>query len=73
MTPTEKLKTDIATLRESIKMDGIVFEIIGLTPEERAGIVEHLGWCLSELQELKSKLREQENSSDPTSAATPPR
>ena len=61
MTPTEKLKRDIETLRESIKLDGIVFEIIGLTPEERAGIVEHIGQCLSELQELTSKLKEQEN------------
>ena len=61
MTPTEKLKRDIETLRESIKLDGIVFEILGLTPDERAGILEHMGSCLSELQELKSKLKEQEN------------
>ena len=61
MTPTEKLKRDIETLRESIKLDGIVFEILGLTPDERAGILEHMGECLSELQELKSKLKEQEN------------
>jgi hypothetical protein len=61
MTPTEKFKKDIETLRESIKLDGIVFEIIGLTPEERAGILEHIGQCLSELQELTSKLKEQEN------------
>ncbi len=61
MTPTEKLKSDIETLRESVKLDGIVFEILGLTAEERAGILEHMGECLSELQELTSKLKEQES------------
>jgi hypothetical protein len=66
MTPTEKLKRDIETLRDSIKVDGIVFEILGLTPEDRAGVVEHMGQCLSELQELTSKLKEQENSASPT-------
>jgi len=71
MTPTEKLKRDIETLRESIKLDGIVFEILGLTQEERAGILEHMGGCLSELQELKSQLKEQENNADLTSAAPP--
>jgi hypothetical protein len=66
MTPTEKLKRDIETLRGSISLDGMVFEILGLTPDERAGILEHMGWCLSELQELKSKLNEQENNADRT-------
>jgi len=74
MTPTEKFKRDIETLRESIKVDGIVFEIIGLTPEERSGIVEHMGQCLSELQELTSKLKEQESNADPDlkASAAPP-
>ena len=66
MTPTEKFKKDIETLRESISLDGMVFEILGLTPDERAGILEHMGWCLSELQELKSKLNEQEHNADRT-------
>jgi hypothetical protein len=71
MTPTEKLKRDIETLRESIKVDGIVFEILGLTPEDRAGILEHMAGCLSELRELDSKLKEQENNADLTNAAPP--
>jgi len=66
MTPTEKLKRDIETLRGSITLDGMVFDILGLTPEERAGILDHIGWCLSELEELKSKLNEQEKNSDRT-------
>jgi len=71
MTPTEKLKTDIERLRESIKVDGIVFEILGLTAEDRAGVVEHMGQCLSELEELKSRLKQEENNADLTSAAPP--
>ncbi|MFY9655863.1 MAG: hypothetical protein WAK01_04630 [Methylocystis sp.] len=71
MTPTEKLKSDIETLRESIKVDGIVFEILGLTPDDRAGILEHMGECLSEIQELKSQLRDKEAIAERTSAASP--
>jgi len=59
MTLAEKLIRDIETLRESIKLDGIDFASLSLTPEERAGIIKHMEWCMIELEQLNAKLSAQ--------------
>ncbi|WP_374567459.1 hypothetical protein [Nitrosomonas sp.] len=57
MTSYEKLKRDIDTLRESIKLIGQ--ELASrkqLTPEETNELKHHIEWCSGELKELYKRL-----------------
>ncbi|MBR1121384.1 zf-HC2 domain-containing protein [Bradyrhizobium lablabi] len=55
MTETEKLLRDIETLRTSMQLDWI--DLAGrLSPEERAGIREHLETCHADLKGLLKRL-----------------
>ena len=56
MTEIEKLKRDIETLTESLKIDEQ--ELRQATKEERDGILRHGEWCATELDILIEKLRE---------------
>lgn len=55
MTERTRLERDIATLRESVRIDG--HDIGNATSAaERKGILQHIGWCIQELQDLKARL-----------------
>ena len=52
MTDQQKRLRDIDTLRESIRLNYADLDKMVLTPDERAGIRQHIGWCIKELTEL---------------------
>lgn len=56
MTSQEKLKRDIDTLRDSIKLDWQDLASKQLTQDERKGLKEHIEWCSSELNSLYERL-----------------
>ncbi len=51
MTRLEKLKRDIETLRDSMRLDAE--ELQHASPEERKAIQEHLQWCADEIATLR--------------------
>lgn len=59
MTEKEKLESDIAALRRSIKLGAP--EYMHATRDEKSDILKHIGWCIAELRELQTQLKEQEN------------
>lgn len=56
MTNEEKLERDIGTLRESLALSGLDFR--NATNEQKAGLLQHVRWCMTELSELEQRLRE---------------
>ncbi len=50
MTRLEKLKRDIETLRDSMKLDAA--ELARASPEEKRGILKHMKWCAEEMAAL---------------------
>lgn len=56
MTEAEKLRRDIDALRESIRLDWADLAHLGLSPEERAGIHEHVNMCIQDLNALLAQL-----------------
>lgn len=59
MTPQEKLKRDIQTLMESIKIDVQDLQKVELSPQDRQGIRRHLKWCQDELRSLALQFGEE--------------
>jgi len=56
MTPRERIKRDIESLKESAKF--LTDELWRAeTDEERAGIREHMVWCATELASLAEQLK----------------
>lgn len=56
MTEREMLERDIATLRDSIKLNWIDLDRLELSPEDRSGIRENIRVCLNDLQQLLERL-----------------
>jgi len=56
MTEYEKLRRDIATLRESIHLDWVDLASKNLSAEERVAIRQHSTLCVKDLVELLTKL-----------------
>ena len=54
MTDLEKLQRDIDTLKESIELNRV--NLHQRSREELLQILQHTGWCISELEELKREL-----------------
>jgi hypothetical protein len=52
MTKKEKLEWDIATVRESIRLDWVTLASKNLTADQRKAIREHLDMCSSSLKEF---------------------
>jgi hypothetical protein len=59
MTELEKLKHDMDTLRESIKLSSMTLH--QRSPSELRGVLEHTAWCLTELEELQKRLKKLTN------------
>jgi hypothetical protein len=59
MTEKAKLEHDIATLRASIKLGAPQY--MHATREEKSDILKHIGWCIAELRELQTQLKQQES------------
>jgi type VI protein secretion system component VasK len=55
---SEKIRRDIDTLVESMRLDWQDLSKGDLSAQERAGIREHLDWCIKELSELRARLDE---------------
>jgi hypothetical protein len=51
MTRIETLKRDLATLRDSLKLDSE--ELQRVSPEERKVVLEHMKWCADEMATLR--------------------
>jgi hypothetical protein len=56
MNELEKLKRDMDTLRESLKLSSNTLH--QRSPNELKGVLEHANWCLTELQDLQTRLRQ---------------
>jgi hypothetical protein len=56
MDRVERIKRDIDTLRESIKIDNDEIRSLHLTGERLQGALQHIGWCMTELDQLKKTL-----------------
>jgi hypothetical protein len=56
MTDQQKRLRDIDTLRESIRLNYADLNKMVLTGVERAGIRQHIGWCIKDLTELLTRL-----------------
>ncbi|WP_156256110.1 hypothetical protein [Sandarakinorhabdus oryzae] len=48
----DKIKRDIETLRESIRLDWADWSKVDLSPSERKGLSQHIKWCALELNAL---------------------
>jgi len=59
MTEKEKLDRDIATLRASIKQGAPEYMLA--SREEKSDILKHIGWCIAELRELQTQLKQEES------------
>jgi len=51
MTPLEKLKRDLETLRDSLTLDAE--ELKRASPADRKAILEHMKWCADEMATLR--------------------
>jgi hypothetical protein len=58
MTDHEKLKRDIETLRESIRIEWQEVEGKDLSPGERQDLMTHIRWCTNELSLLLQKFED---------------
>ena len=56
LTEAEKLKRDIDTLRESIRLDWAELDQLPMSADERAGIREHIKTCVKDLTDLLARL-----------------
>jgi hypothetical protein len=56
LTEAEKLKRDIEGLKESVKLAGPEF-LNASSANERKAILDHLGWCRTEIIKLESELK----------------
>ena len=60
MTDHEKLKRDIETLRESIRMEWQEVEGKDLSESDRLTLMDHIQWCVNELELLHRKFADVE-------------
>lgn len=60
MTDHEKLKRDIDTLRESIRIEWQEIEGKDLSPGQRMDLMNHIRWCANELGLLLTKFEDLE-------------
>lgn len=51
MTPLEKLKRDLETLRDLLTLDAE--ELKRASPADRKAILEHMKWCADEMATLR--------------------
>ena len=58
MTDHEKLKRDIDTLRESIRIEWQEVEGKDLSSVERHDLINHIRWCANELSLLLKKFED---------------
>lgn len=58
MTEVEKIRRNIETLRESMRLGWQEMAGTPTTPEERASLRKHLNWCAREILELTDRLDE---------------
>lgn len=56
MTEAEKILRDIDKLRESVSFDWADLALHTLTPEQRLGLLRHVGLCIDELKDLYARL-----------------
>lgn len=56
MNAREKFEADIETLRDSINYSCRAWEDIA-TPHERRAAIEHIDWCIRELEAMKARLQ----------------
>jgi hypothetical protein len=56
VTEEEKLRRDIETLREAIRLDWADLAQLPLTPEERQGIRHNVTICVRDLADLLARL-----------------
>jgi hypothetical protein len=73
MIEEEKLRWDIATVRESIRLDWADLASKNLSADQRKAIREHLGMCNSALKDFRNRLdtlsaRSHRGSEKPSSA-----
>lgn len=61
MNAIERAIHDIVTLLESIKLDNEDIRNLNLTGSALQGVLEHIGWCMTELDSLKKRLDDEEN------------
>lgn len=58
MTNDDKIRRDIDTLMESMRLGWQELALGDFTAQKRAGIRKHLNWCIAELSELRARLNE---------------
>ncbi len=63
MTNAEKIRENVATLKESIERDWKDI-VTASTEQERVGIRTHLQWCIDELLWLVSELEKADSAPD---------
>ncbi len=56
MTEADRILRDIDTLRRSVSIDWEDLTGLTLTPEQRLGILRHVGFCIDELKDLYARL-----------------
>ena len=61
MNAIERVIQDIVTLLESIKSDNEDIRNLNLTGRDLQGVLEHIGWCMTELDSLRKRLDDEEN------------
>ena len=68
MTEMDKLKRDIDTLRESIRLDWQELAQLALTADERQGIRDHIEICQEDLRDLLNRLDQLKDEQDNASS-----
>ena len=61
MNAIERVIQDIVTLLESIKSDNEDIRNLNLTGRDLQGVLEYIGWCMTELDSLRKRLDDEEN------------
>ena len=56
MTEAEKILFDMETLRESVEANKADLSNLPMSPETRAGILHHTGWCIEAFHKLRAQL-----------------
>jgi hypothetical protein len=56
MLDQNKIKRDMETLLESIRLDWVDLAKNGFNPQERENVRKHIQWCIEELKTLEAQL-----------------